>query len=158
MTLILLLFSIGIVLLAVEVIVPGGILGSVGGLMMFGGCVLSFIEFGAGGGLLAVAVALVVTGVFFYVVFSIIPKTSFGRKAFLDNEITAVTGSYGSEAQDLVGKSGRALTMLSPSGYILIDGTRYDAFCQSGQVPAGAMLEVIGADNFRLIVSESQPN
>ena len=48
--------------------------------------------------------------------------------------------------------------MLSPSGYIMIDGKRYEAFCQSGQVPAGAALEVIGADNFRLIVSETKNN
>ena len=40
----------------------------------------------------------------------------------------------------------------------MIDGKRYEAFCQSGQVPAGAELEVIGADNFRLIVSETNTN
>lgn len=158
MTLIILLFSLGIVFLAVEVIVPGGILGVIGGLMMIGGCVFSFIEFGSGGGFTAVLVALGVTAAFFYLVFKVIPKTSFGRKAFLDSEITAVTAAYGGEIQELVGKSARALTMLSPSGYVMIDGTRYDAFCQSGQAPAGAELEVIGADSYRLIVSESKSN
>jgi hypothetical protein len=44
------LFALGIVLLAVEVIVPGGILGAIGGLMIFGGCVMSFIEYGTIGG------------------------------------------------------------------------------------------------------------
>lgn len=158
MTLIILLFSLGIVLLAVEVIVPGGILGSIGALLIFGGCVMSFIEFGTGGGLIAVAVALVVAVSAFYVAFRVLPKTSFGRRAFLDKEITAVSAAFGSEAQDLIGKSAEALTMLSPSGYIMIDGRRYDAFCQSGQVPAGTALEVIGADNFRLIVSETKTN
>jgi len=158
MTLIILLFSLGIVLLAVEVIVPGGILGSIGALMIFGGCVMSFIEFGTGGGLIAVAVALVVLVIAFYIGFRVLPKTSFGRRAFLDKEITAVSAAFGSEARDLIGKSAEALTMLSPSGYIMIDGRRYDAFCQSGQVPAGTALEVIGADNFRLIVSETKTN
>ena len=46
--------------------------------------------------------------------------------------------------------------MLSPSGFIDIDGRRYEAFCQSGQVPAGTALKVTGADNFRLIVSQTQ--
>ncbi len=46
MTLIILLFALGILLLAVEVIVPGAILGSIGGLMMFGGCVMAFMEYG----------------------------------------------------------------------------------------------------------------
>lgn len=158
MTLIILLFSLGIVLLAVEVIVPGGILGSIGALMIFGGCVMSFIEFGTGGGLIAVAVALVVLVIAFYIGFRVLPKTSFGRRAFLDKEITAVSTAFGSDARDLIGKSAEALTMLSPSGYILIDGRRYDAFCQSGQVAAGTALEVIGADNFRLIVSETKIN
>lgn len=158
MTLIILLFSLGIVLLAVEVIVPGGILGSIGALMIFGGCVMSFIEFGTGGGLIAVAVAVVVLVIAFYIGFRVLPKTSFGRRAFLDKEITAVSAAFGSDARDLIGKSAEALTMLSPSGYILIDGRRYDAFCQSGQVPAGTALEVIGADNFRLIVSETKIN
>jgi membrane-bound ClpP family serine protease len=43
--------------------------------------------------------------------------------------------------------------MLSPSGYVRVDGRRYEAFCQSGQAPAGSALEIIGADNFRLIVT-----
>ncbi len=158
MTLIILLFALGIVLLAVEVIVPGGILGSIGGLMMFGGCVAAFIRYGTGGGILAVTVAVALAVLAFYVEFRVLPKTAVGRRAFLDKEITAVSAAFGSEARDLIGKSAQALTMLSPSGYVMIEGTRYEAFCQSGQVPAGAALEVTGADNFRLIVSETKTN
>lgn len=156
MTLIILLFALGIVLIAVEVIVPGGILGTIGGLMMFGGCVMAFIEFGTGGGIIAVVVALSLAVLALYVEFRVLPKTKLGRRAFLTNEITGVSAAFGAEARELIGKSAEALTMLSPSGYIRIDGKRYEAFCQSGQVPAGAALEVIGADNFRLIVSETK--
>jgi membrane-bound ClpP family serine protease len=155
MTLIILLFALGIVLLAVEVIIPGGILGSIGALTMFGGCVAAFLKFGTGGGLIAVGVALACAALAFYIEFRVLPKTAIGRRAFLTKEITAVTAAIGSEAQDLIGKSAKALTMLSPSGYILIDGKRYEAFCQAGQVPAGAQLKVTGADNFRLIVMQT---
>jgi membrane-bound ClpP family serine protease len=48
--------------------------------------------------------------------------------------------------------------MLSPSGYVLIDGQRFEAFCQAGQIPAGSPLEVVGSDNFRLIVSPITPH
>jgi len=154
MTPIILLFAIGILLLAVEVIVPGAILGSIGGLMMFGGCVMAFIEYGTGGGILAVSVALALAGLAFYLEFRVLPRTRVGRRAFLTSEITGVSAALGQEARALVGKSAEALTMLSPSGYIRVDGQRYEAFCQSGQAPAGAVLEVIGADNFRLIVSQ----
>ncbi|NJM36605.1 MAG: hypothetical protein HC845_01320 [Akkermansiaceae bacterium] len=63
-----------------------------------------------------------------------------------------MAAAVGSEARELIGKSAEALTILSPSGYVSVDGKRYEAFCQSGQVPAGADLKIIDADSFRLIV------
>ena len=156
MSLIILLFSLGILFIAVEVIVPGAILGSIGALLMFGGCVMAFIEYGTTGGMLAVAAAFAIGALAMFLEFKVIPNTKFGKRAFLSREITAVSAAFGAEARDLIGKSAEALTLLSPSGYILIDGTRYEAFSQSGQVPAGSALEVVGADNFRLIVSLSK--
>ncbi|MCB1130042.1 MAG: NfeD family protein [Verrucomicrobiae bacterium] len=158
MTWIILLFVLGLALLAIEVIVPGGILGSIGALLMFGACALSFSEFGTGGGLAALAVALVLTAGTFWFEFRILPKTSIGKRAFLHEAIDGVSAAYGADAALLVGSSAKAVTMLSPSGYIDIGGKRYEAFCRSGQVPAGTALEVIGADNFRLIVTPSQPH
>lgn len=158
MTWIVLLFALGIGLIAMEVIIPGGIIGTVGGLMMFAGCVLAFMDFGSVGGLVAVAVAILLSAIALYIEFRVIPRTRIGKRAFLTSEITAVSSAFGSEALALVGKPAEALTMLSPSGYVMIDGTRYEAFSQSGQVPAGAALQVTGADNFRLIVSLSNPN
>jgi len=158
MTWIILLFSLGIGLIAVEVIVPGGIIGTIGGLMMFAGCVMSFMEFGTLGGMIAVGVAFLLAAIALYIEFRVIPKTRMGKRAFLTSEITGVSSAFGTEALALIGKSAESLTMLSPSGYVMIDGVRYEAFSQSGQVPAGAPLEVTGADNFRLIVSLSNPN
>ena len=153
MTLIVLLFSIGILFIAVEVIVPGAILGSIGGVLMFAGCVLAFINYGTGGGVAALLTAFVIAGIALWLEFRYLPQTKLGKRAFLSTEITAVSAAVGSEARALVGQSAEALTMLSPSGYVRVDGRRYEAFCQSGQVPAGAALEIIGADNFRLIVT-----
>jgi membrane-bound serine protease (ClpP class) len=64
------------------------------------------------------------------------------------------TTQYGGlpAAATLVGRSARSLTTLAPSGYVEIDGQRYEAFCQSGLVPAGQVLEVVGVDAFRVIV------
>ena len=135
---------------------PGGVLGVIGALMMFGGCVLAFRQFGTGGGIIAVIAALALAALAFYLEFRVLPRTRFGRRAFLTSQITGVSAALGDDARKLIGQSAEALTMLSPSGYVRIDGQRYEAFCQSGQVPAGALLEVVGADNFRLIVSETK--
>jgi membrane-bound ClpP family serine protease len=158
MTWILLLFSLGICLIAVEVIIPGGIIGTIGGLMMFAGCVLSFLEFGTLGGMLSVCAAILMSAIALFIEFRVLPKTRIGKRAFLTSEISGVSAAFGHEALALVGKSAEALTMLSPSGYVMIDGIRYEAFCESGQAPAGSALRVTGADNFRLIVSLSNPN
>lgn len=153
MTVIILLFSLAILLLAAEVLVPGGILGGIGALLMLGGCVLSFSEYGTGGGLAAVGAALALTCVVLWIEFRILPRTAVGRRAFLTKEITAVSAAFGPEARELIGKPAEAVTMLSPTGYVMVGGKRHEAFCDSGQVPAGTALEVTGADNFRLIVS-----
>ncbi|MEI8036869.1 MAG: NfeD family protein [Verrucomicrobiota bacterium] len=158
MTLIILLFAVGILLLVVEVIVPGGILGVVGGLLMLGGSVLAFMNYGTGGGTLAVTLALALALLALFIEIRILPKTRLGRRAFLTSQVTGVSAAFGQDARALIGKPAEALTMLSPSGYVRVEGRRYEAFCQSGQVPVGAALEVIGADNFRLIVSPAPPN
>lgn len=154
MTLLILLFAVGILLILAEVILPGGILGTIGGLMMFAGCVLAFMDFGSLGGLTAVVIALFLGAGALYLEFRYLPKTKLGKRAFLNAEVDGVSAAFGKDALALVGKTGEAVTMLSPSGYILVDGRRYEAFCQSGQVDAGSPLEIIGADNFRLIVTQ----
>ena len=155
MTLIILFYTLGILLLVAEVLVPGGVIGTVGGILMFIGCVIAFVQYGSGGGLLALLAGIVLAGVAFYLEFRILPKTRIGRQAFLTKEMTGVSAAFGHEARNLIGKSAEALTMLSPSGYVRVDGRRYEAFCQSGQAPVGSALEVIDADSFRLIVIQT---
>lgn len=154
MTLLILLFAIGIILLSAEIVVPGGILGSLGGLLMFGGCVVAFMDYGSMGGIIAVLTAFTLAGIAFFIQFRYLPRTKWGKRAFLNAQITAVSAAVGKEALGLVGKSAEALTLLSPSGYVSVEGERYEAFCQSGQAPAGSVLDIIGADNFRLIVTQ----
>lgn len=153
MTLLILLFAVGILLVLAEVLVPGGVLGILGGLMMLGGCVVAFIDYGTMGGSLAILAAFAIGGLSLFIELRWLPRTKWGRRAFLTSEVSGVSAAFGSEALALIGKPAEAITMLSPSGYVAVDGERYEAFCQSGQVPAGAPLEIIGADNFRLIVA-----
>ncbi len=152
MTLIILLFTIGLILLAAEVLVPGGILGIAGGVALFAGCVVSFMELGASGGLIAVVVAMLAAFVVFYIQFKILPKTRVGKRFFLKREITATSTALQDSARDLIGKAALSATVLSPSGYVTIDGKRYEAVSQSGQIAPGTELEVIDANHFQLTV------
>lgn len=152
MTLIILLFTIGLILLAAEVLVPGGILGIAGGVALFAGCVVSFIRLGASGGLIAVVIAMLAAFVVFYIQFRVLPKTRIGKRFFLKREITATSTALQDSARDLIGKAALSATVLSPSGYVTIDGKRYEAVSQSGQISPGTELEVIDANHFQLTV------
>lgn len=149
---IILLYAIGITLIALEVIIPGGILGVIGALTIFGGCAWAYYELGPMDGTIASASAFVVTGLILWLEFRFLPK-----RAFLTKSVTSVSSSYGEEAQELVGKPAEAVTTLSPSGYVRIEGKRYEAFCEGGHTKAGTALTVVGADNFRLIVAAADP-
>lgn len=153
MSLIILLFAIGLILLAAEMVVPGGILGGIAALMMLGGCAIAYSQFGSSGGTLALIAALLLVALTIFLEFRVLPKTRIGRRAFLDSEISATSAALGPEAQQLIGAKAEAITLLSPSGYIRVNGKHYEGFSQSGQISPGATLQVVGADNFRLIVT-----
>ena len=153
--LIFLLFLLGVILLAGEVFVPGAILGIFGGLSMLAGCVISFRQFGAVGGMLATVVALALLGLTLYIELVWLPKTRFGRKLIVQSAVDATSQPPLADKESVTGKPAEALTALVPSGFVLVEGRRYEAFSQSGHVAKGTVLRVTGLDNFRLIVTKS---
>lgn len=153
--LVLFMFSLALALFALEVVVPGGWLGLLGGMVMFAACVVVFIEYGLERGFLTLAIGVLLTVLTLVVEFWLFRKTKLGKKLFLDAEVTSVSHAPQGEALDLIGKSAEAVTMLSPTGYILVDGKRYEGFSESGQIAAGQTLIVVGVDSFRVIVSSS---
>lgn len=155
MTTIVLLFSLGILLLVLEVAVPGGVLGIIGGLAMLAGCVLAFLDFGMSGGWLAVGVALLCLGLALYAEFVLLPKTPLGRRMFLRNSVDATSQSMPAEAVDVVGKMGETLTMMAPGGYVMIDGRRYEGRSRDGLIAKGITVRVVDVDNFQVIVSSN---
>jgi len=151
---ILLLFLLGVLLLAGEVFTPGAILGILGGAAMLAGCVISFNQFGPAGGALATVVALALLGLTLYLELVWLPKSRFGRRLVVQSASDATSQPPVAHPDTVVGRPAEALTTLAPSGYVRVDGRRYEAFCQSGHAPKGATLRVTGLDNFHLIVTK----
>ncbi|MCF7687460.1 MAG: serine protease [Cephaloticoccus sp.] len=154
MNLIVLLFVLGVILIGFEVFVPGGILGVFGGLAMLGGCVVAFANHGLSGGAMAVSVALVLVGLMLYFEFALLPKTSMGKRLFLNASIKGTVKSP--RPRDMTGSTGKTITALAPSGYVVIDGQQHEAFSRSGFLEAGVPVKVAGMDNFRLIVTSDK--
>ncbi len=154
MSSIVLLFVIGLILLGFEVFVPGAILGIFGGLALLGGTVIAFLDFGPDGGLLALAIALVLVGALLWLEFRVLPQTALGQRLFLRSSITGQSTAPAAPSS-IVGETGTAVTVLAPSGYVTVAGRRYEAYSQSGYVAAGGRVRVVGQDNFRLIVTQA---
>ena len=155
MTAIALLFISGALLLAAEVLLPGGIAGIIGGLALAFGAVLSYSQFGPGIGSIATLAALALVGLTLYLELIWLPKTKFGRAMVVD----AVVGAQSQPppaSSEVIGKTAMAVTTLAPTGLVEIAGRRYEAFCQSGLAARGAKLTVVGLDNFRLVVTENK--
>ena len=149
-----LLFTAGIILLAFEVFVPGAILGIIGAVALFAGVVIAFVTYGVGGGLAAAAIAVALIGLMLFIEFVVLPRTALGRRMFLEAAITANSQEAPNESE-LVGRAGRALTPLVPSGFVEADGRRYDAFSRSGPLAKGDALRVVAVESFRVIVTKS---
>ena len=154
MTAITLLFVTGALLLAAEVLLPGAIAGILGAIALLAGSILTFTHYGLSAGMLATAGAVVLVGVMLYLEIIWLPRTRAGRGMVVQSTIDGQSQSRPIASPDIVGKSATAETKLTPSGYVTIEGRRYEAFCRSGHVERGTMLSVVGLDNFRVIVTE----
>ncbi|MFI5336273.1 MAG: NfeD family protein [Opitutales bacterium] len=154
MNAVLLLFLLGVLLLAAEVFMPGAVLGILGGVAMLTGCLISFRQFGPTGGALATVIALALLGLTLYIELIWLPKSRFGKKLVVQSASDATSQPPLAEPGSVVGKTAEAVTTLAPSGYVVVEGRRYEAFCQAGHVPKGTALRVVGLDNFRLIVTK----
>jgi len=152
MSTLVILFAVGLLLLSLEIFLPGGILGVMGGLTLVGAVFLAFRDYGLFGGAVALLGAVALSGGTLYVELVILPKTRLGRGLVLASEVTGKATIAADAA--LVGRSCEAVTALAPSGIVRIDGRRMEAFSRDGFIEAGETLVVHGIDNFRLIVSK----
>lgn len=153
MTVIVILFIVGVVLIGCEVFLPGGIIGAVGAAMMIAGIVLSYSDFGPMGALLStvVAVALVTMALVFE--FKFLPKTRVGQRLFLSGSIQGST-TYSQAEEDVVGQTCLTVTALGPTGFVLLNGKKLEAASRSGFIDKNEEVKVTGKDNFRIIVSK----
>ena len=153
MTTIALLFICGAVLLALEVLVPGAVVGIIGGIVLIAGVLVAFDHYGADGGLIATLAALVLVAVTLYLEFVFLPRSRIARALSMSSTV-AGTSQPALADRSIIGKAVRAVTPLVPSGVVECEGRRFEAFARSGHANAGEQLEVVDLDTFRLIVTQ----
>lgn len=145
----------GLVLIGAEFFLPTVFLGFLGAIISFAGIYLS-----ADAGVMTCAVFcgvfLVVMALEFFAFRRLLPQTSIGRSMInvSSNEGSAVPSAAGYAVY--VGKAGKAVTVLAPSGTVEIDGTLVEAFSLDGFVERGAAVVVTEAGSGRVTVRRSR--
>ncbi|MDR2512522.1 MAG: hypothetical protein LBD01_01805 [Puniceicoccales bacterium] len=145
----------GLVLLGLEIVLPGAICGIIGSLLLLCGVVSAFIIGGMVGGVIALGVALAGIFLVFWFYLNVLPETRIGRKIFLDSTVSGAGASAPGD-ESLVGREGITQTVFVPSGLVLVDGQYYEAVSQSGFLGSGEHVVVLGRETLRLVVGKSR--
>jgi membrane-bound ClpP family serine protease len=146
--------AIGLFLLLLEVFIPsGGLIGlcSVACLVL---CLWYAFSYSLGLGVTFMLIDLVALPLTISLAFSLWSRTPLGRKFFLrppaPEEIEVSHADHHLEM--LVGRLGRTLTPLRPSGHVEIDGRRVDALAEEGFLPAGAPVLALKVRSGQILV------
>ena len=113
MMLILLLFIVGIMLLAADVFVSSFVMAAVGGVAMLAGCVFAYRDFGVLAAGLAGVAAVALLGGAIYIELVLLPKTRLGRGLVVESTSGSTPAA---PSASLVGKPATADTTHAPSG------------------------------------------
>lgn len=148
MWIIVLLVVLGLVFLFAELLLlPGLSVGAFLSLICYGGALyVAFDRYSTATGVWCIAAIVVLSLI--VIVISLRSKT--WRRLSLEQKITSSSGNDVSAVS--VGERGRSVSRLAPVGRAEFGGRIYEAKSQTGYIDAGAEVEVVGFDDFSLIV------
>ncbi|WP_300369960.1 NfeD family protein [Brachyspira sp.] len=148
-------FILGIILLGVEIfLIPGfGITGILGILAIVTGIFLSFGIHNIAAAVFVIFVSLIIDIILILLIARFMTKSKdFKNKITLDSDTSGYHSSISYD--DLIGKNGIADTFFRPSGYILIDGKKYDAVSEGEFIDKGSNLKVVLVEGNRIVVKK----
>ncbi len=148
----LILFITGFILLIVEAIVPGfGLPGISGLILVFTGIIMAVESLGVAA--ISISIAIIVTTI----ITILLIKLGFKSK-ILDNIIlkSDVTNNEHNEKkiskEELLGSIGKSVSILRPTGFIEIEGQRYDALSEEGFIQEGSKVVVSKIEGNKIFV------
>lgn len=140
----------GILLLFLEMFLPGLIAGIAGSALLIIAVGMSYSIYGATGGNIALIIALASTSTLWWWWANHFQNTRFGRRMTLHASDTGSTATPGLTA--LIGQSGTALTPLRPGGTVSIGGKKVDATSDGEFIEVGTTIRVTSAQSSSITV------
>ncbi|HPY37280.1 MAG TPA: NfeD family protein [Clostridia bacterium] len=153
----LILLLLGVLLLIVEMFLPGfGVAGVAGLLSLFGALLL---QIGNPVGMLFMgALVLFIIAVVLIIFFRFAQKGKFDKwRLILGEHIEGKSTSIkNGQYKEYLGAKGRALTQLRPSGKAEFNGAVLDVATNGEFLPKGTLVEVVALEGLRILVSAAQ--
>ncbi|MGB5823790.1 MAG: NfeD family protein [Proteocatella sp.] len=150
-----LFLAIGITLICAELFVPGGILGTIGVIMVI--WALSLMTNTLLGLVIAIIVSFSIIGIFFYVMIKIVPKDKIRNTLILSSSLKKENGFISSkDLKAYVGKVGVAESTLRPTGKANIGGKIIDVVSEDKLIEKGKMVRVTFVDGTKILVREME--
>ena len=147
----LILWCIGLVLVAIEFYIPGMIMGIAGGILLLISIIIFSNEIQSAP--LTILYTIAVSMSVVYIIkftLSRIKKAKPQFSIYSDKDQAGyIASAYDHTA---IGKEGVVLSDLKPGGYISIDGIQHQAISINGYLPRGSVVLVIGGEEESLIV------
>lgn len=145
----------GLLMIGVEIFIPGGVVGILGGSCLLAAMVVGFVQFPYPYGLISAAGILFASLVGVYLWITVLPRTWPGRRLTLQRDGSDFRLS-GKDPDQLTGKDGIAQSTLRPSGVARIHGRRYDVVAEDGAwIEEGTPVRVISVRGSRIVVRAS---
>ncbi len=148
MTLLILLLVCGVILLTLEAMLPGMILGAIGIACWAGAVYVGYTQLGTTAGNLTILGVVLLSSVGFLLWLKFFPQSPVGRVFVSNYKI----GDLGERKDDLVGQKGESTSRLSPSGYARIGGKKMDVVAAEGYLDAGTPVVVVDVSGNRIVV------
>lgn len=141
----------GVLLIFLEMFLPGMIAGIIGGMLLLASVVVAYTEMGPDAGNIALVAAVAATGLLWWWWATKFQHTRMGRRMTLAASSEGEAGISATLAS-LADQIGTAMTPLRPSGTVLVGGKRIDATTNGEFIDAGAHVRIVRTQGLSVLV------
>ena len=147
--LLMILLIVGTLMVAAEIFIPDGILGTIGALVLVAAIVVAFRQ-GVVYGMVTTVGIVILQSIVIALWIRYFPRTWVGRRMTVNNTLAGARSGGAYDA--LIGKEGPVISGLRPGGIAVFDGRRVDVVADGQWVEAGARVRVLDVKGNRVMV------
>ena len=150
MSWILFLSITGIILLCMEVFLPGAVLGVIGAICLVAAVIITYRLYGINMGNTALLTLIIGSVVAMFLWIKFFPRTRTGKTMITSRDLA--DSKSADSLQELIGKTGSTITPLRPAGTAQIEERRIDVVAETGLIDPESQIKVVRVDGNRVVV------